>query len=133
MRPSMAVTGESEDPPLRQGLDTDSAPVVRVASEALASLGAAGDRQVIARAVRIGLWTWPSFTALDAYMCYVAYPDAPFSRFVIYRIVIELVFVAVYRACVREGADAKVLFRLLSICFNAAAVTIAIMAMDLGG
>jgi eukaryotic-like serine/threonine-protein kinase len=130
------VSGGSKDPPLRDvrprdaRLETDSTSVVRVASE---TLGAAADRHVIARAVRIGMWTWPSFTALDAYMCYVAYPDAPFARFVIYRIVIELVFVAVYRACLRDDADAKVLFRLLSLCFNAAAATIAIMAIDLGG
>ena len=141
---SMApLTGGSKDPPLRNGsndpplrdarLDSDSTPVLRIASEAVAALGAAADRHVIARAVRIGLYTWPSFTALDAYMCYVAYPGAPFGRFVIYRIVIELLFVAVYRACLREGADARVLFHLLSICFNAAAVTIAIMAIDLGG
>src|SRR5262245_3413945 len=89
--PLMAVslpplTGGSKDPPVRDArVDTDSTPDLRVASEALAALGAAADRHVIARAMRIGLWTWPSFTALDAYMCYVAYPGAPFSRFVIYR------------------------------------------------
>jgi eukaryotic-like serine/threonine-protein kinase len=126
--------GASQDPPLRNArLDTDATPVLRVASEALAALGAAADRHVIARAMRIGLWTWPSFTALDAYMCYVAYPDAPFLRFVIYRIVVELLFLVVYRACLREDADAKLLFRLLSVCFVVAAVTIAVMAIHLGG
>ena len=115
------------------GLDTDSTPALRVASEALAALGSAADRHVIARAMRIGLWTWPSFTALDAYMCYVAYPGAPFSRFVLYRIAIELLFVAVYRACLRDTADAKVLFRWLSVCFVSAAITIAVMAIHLGG
>jgi len=49
-------TGGSQDPPSRDArLDTDSTPVLRVASEALAALGAAADRHVIARAMRIGL------------------------------------------------------------------------------
>jgi serine/threonine-protein kinase len=134
MAVSFPPTGRSTDQPLRDArLDTDSTPVLRVASEALAALGAAADRHVIARAIRIGLWTWPSFTALDAYMCFVAYPGAPLSRFVIYRIVVELLFVAVYRACLREDADTKVLFRWLSVAFVSAAVTIALMAIHLGG
>ena len=78
---------------VKPGLDTDSVPGLRVASEALASLGAAADRHVIARAMRIALWTWPAFAALDAYMCFVAYPAAPFSRVLTYRIVVELFYV----------------------------------------
>jgi eukaryotic-like serine/threonine-protein kinase len=121
-------------PAVKPGTDTDTSPAtLRVASEALAALGSAADRHVIARAMWIGLWTWPAFTALDAYMCFVAYPRAPFTRFVIYRIVVELLFVGVYRACLRDAADARRLFRWLQVCFGAAAVTVALMAIDLGG
>jgi len=118
---------------VKTDFDTDSTPALRVASEALASFGAAADRHAIARAMKIGLWTWPSFTALDAYMCFVAYPAAPFARFVVYRILVELLFVGVYRACLREDADAKRLFHWLSTCFVTAAFTIAVMAIHLGG
>ena len=40
----------------------------------LTTLSAATDRPVIVRAMRAGLWIWPSFALLDAYMCFVAYP-----------------------------------------------------------
>ena len=83
--------------------------------------------------MRIALWTWPAFTALDAYMCFVAYPGAPFTRFVVYRILVELLFVVVYRACLREDADVRRLFVWLGACFAIAAITISLMAIHLGG
>jgi serine/threonine-protein kinase len=106
---------------------------LRVASEALASLDAAGDRKVVGRAIWIGLWTWPSFTALDAYMCFVAYPGAPFRLFLVYRVLIELLLLGVYRASLRETANVVWLFRLLVVSFGAAALAIALMAIHLGG
>ncbi len=106
---------------------------LRVAPEALVSLDAAGDRKVVGRAIWIGLWTWPSFTALDAYMCFVAYPGAPFWLFLLYRVAIELLLFAVYRASVRETANVTWLFRSLEVSFGAAALTIALMAIHLGG
>ena len=118
---------------VKTGFDSDSTPALRVASEALSSLGAAADRHVIERAMRIALWTWPAFTALDAYMCFVAYPGAPFARFVVYRILVELLFVVVYRACLREDADVRRLFVWLGACFAIAAITISLMAIHLGG
>src|SRR5262245_50460841 len=120
-------------PPAKPLIETDTTPTLRVASEALAALGSAADRHVIARAMWIGLWTWPSFTALDAYMCFVAYPSAPFGRFLLYRVVVEMLFVGVYRACLRETADVRQLFRWLIVCFSAAAFTVALMAIHLGG
>jgi hypothetical protein len=113
--------------------DADRSGTLRVASEALASIDAAADRKVVARAIWIGLWTWPSFTALDAYMCFVAYPDAPFRLFVAYRIAVELIMLAVYRACRSESANVRHLFRGLTVSFSAAAFTIAFMAIHLGG
>jgi len=53
--------------------------------------------------MRVGLWIWPSFTLLDAYVCFVAYRGVPFPLFVAYRVAVELLFVAVYRASVRES------------------------------
>jgi serine/threonine protein kinase len=118
--------------PARTG-DPDRSGTLRVASEGLASLDAAADRRVVARAIWIGLWTWPSFSVLDAYMCFVAYPGAPFTVFVAYRVAIELLFLAVYRASHTETVDVRRLFGWLSISFSAAAFTIALMAVHLGG
>jgi len=102
-------------------------------SVTIANLGEASDRRVVRRALRAGLWIWPSFTTLDAYMCFVAYPGAPFSLFVVYRIVIELGFLGVYRLSLRETSDLGRLFRLQQVMFVATAVTIALMAVHLGG
>jgi serine/threonine-protein kinase len=81
----------------------------------------------------IGLWVWPSYTLLDVFMCFVAYPDAPFRLFVLYRIVVELAFVGVYRASMRGKMRLDRLFLLLNATFVAAAVGIALMAVHLGG
>jgi len=48
----------------------------------------AAARRSVARAMWIGAWIWPSYTLLDVYMCFVAYPDAPFGLFVFYRVLI---------------------------------------------
>jgi hypothetical protein len=66
-------------------------------------------------------------------MCFVAYPDAPFLLFVFYRVVIELVFLLVYRASLSETVGRERLFRWLSIAYVAPAFTIALMAIHLGG
>ena len=104
----------------------------RIASEAL-HLGATSERLLVQRAIGTGLWVWPSFTALDAYMCFVAFPNAPFRLFLVYRVAIELVFFAVFRASLRETADGRALFRWLSVSFSATAFVIALMAIHLGG
>jgi len=83
--------------------------------------------------MRIGLWTWPSFVILDAYMCFVAYPGAPFGLFVAYRLGLEVVFALVYRASRRDSVDSRVLFQWHSLTFIAAAALIAFMAIHLGG
>jgi tRNA A-37 threonylcarbamoyl transferase component Bud32 len=117
----------------RQARERDRSGTLRVASEALASLDAAADRRVVGRALWIGLWTWPSFTALDWYMCFVAYPQAPFRLFVVYRVIVELLLLAAYRASLSETVNVRRLFRGLTISFSAAAFTIALMAIHLGG
>ena len=91
------------------------------------------DRRTVMRAMRTGLWVWPAFTVLDAYMCFVAYPAAPFSLFVVYRVVVELVFLGVYRASRREGADASRLLGWSNVTFGLAAIGISLMAINLGG
>jgi serine/threonine-protein kinase len=113
--------------------DAPHSGTLRVASEALAGLDAAADRTVVGRAIWIGLWTWPSFTALDAYMCFVAYPGAPFAVFLVYRVLIELLLFGVYQASRRETTNVAWLFRLLQVAFGAAALAIALMAIHLGG
>lgn len=113
-----------------RGVTSDT---LRVASEAVANLSGGTDRRVIARAMWTGLWTWPAFALLDAYMCFVAYPAAPFRVFLVYRIVIELLFVLGYRASLREDVGVIGLFRWQSLTFIATALTIALMAIHLGG
>jgi serine/threonine-protein kinase len=83
--------------------------------------------------MQVGLVVWPLFAILDAYMCFVAYPGAPFLLFVFYRVVIELVFLLVYRASFRETIGRERLFRWLSLAYIAPAFTIALMAIHLGG
>jgi serine/threonine-protein kinase len=104
----------------------------RIASEAVAHLGGT-DRRVVERAMQVGLVVWPLFAILDAYMSFVAYPGAPFLLFVFYRIVIELVFLFVYRVSLRETVGRVRLFRWLSLAYMAPAFTIALMAIPLGG
>lgn len=90
-------------------------------------------RRTVRRAMRTGLWVWPAFTVLDVYMCFVAYPGARFWLFVIYRVLVELVFLGVYRASRRRDANVRRLFAWLNMSFGMAAIAISLMAIDLGG
>ena len=90
-------------------------------------------RRTVARAMRIGLYIWPSFTVLDAFMCFVAYPDAPFWLFLVYRVVVGLAFYGVYRASQHATMPVTRLFWLQNVAYGLAAITIAIMAVHLGG
>jgi serine/threonine-protein kinase len=88
---------------------------------------------MITRSMRIGMWVWPSFTIVDAWMCFVAYPGAPFPLFVAYRVLMELGLIAVYRASKRPEVSVRVLYLAQNVSFTAIAVTIALMATSLGG
>jgi serine/threonine-protein kinase len=81
----------------------------------------------------IGLWVWPAFVLLDVYMCFVAFPDAPFGLFVAYRIAVELVLYLVYRASLRPDAALRKLYWCLNVAYGTAALGIALMAVHLGG
>ena len=90
-------------------------------------------RRAVMRSMRIGMWVWPIFTVVDAWMCFVAYPGAPFGLFVAYRIVIEIAMVQVYRASRKPEVSVDTLRIAQNLSFTAAAVTIALMATSLGG
>ena len=90
-------------------------------------------RRTVTRAMKIGLWVWPSYTLLDVYMCFVAYPGAPFPLFLLYRLIVEIGFVGVYRATLKGTVKLERLFWLQNGAFVAAAVGIALMAVHLGG
>lgn len=90
-------------------------------------------RRTVARAMKAGMWLWPSFVVLDAFMCFVAYPNASFSRLLVYRMVVELAFLGVYRASLRGKLELKMLFWLQNMCYSLAALAIAVMAIELGG
>lgn len=106
----------------------NGAPVVAAADSEQESA-----RRTVRRAMWVGLWVWPAFTVLDVYMCFVAYPRARFSLFILYRVLVEAVFVAVYRASRRPGAEIKRLFAWQNITFGTAAIGISMMAIELGG
>ncbi len=50
--------------------------------------------------MRPGIWIWPAFALLDAYICFVAYPGT-LALFMVYRVVVWLAFLVVYRASLR--------------------------------
>ena len=108
-----------------------ASPTLPVAS--IAELQTEARRRVVARAMRIGLWAWPSFVLLDAWMCFVAFPGAPFGLFVLYRIVIALVLFGVYRASRRAGVPILWLVVAQNVAYALAALAIALMAIHLGG
>jgi eukaryotic-like serine/threonine-protein kinase len=91
------------------------------------------ERRLVQRAMRISVWVWPSFTALDAFMCFVVYPDAPFGRFVVYRLVVELLLFSGFVLSFRPGVALAWLSVIQEVTFFAAAVFVSIMALDLGG
>jgi len=94
---------------------------------------AEGRRRTIARSMLIGMWIWPSFVIVDAWMCFVAYAGAPFSTFLVIRVAVELLLVVVYRASRKPGQSLRVLTLGQNVAYSAAAVGIALMAMWLGG
>ena len=96
-------------------------------------LDAEAQRRVVRRAMRIGMWVWPSFALLDAWMCFVAYPGAPFILFLVYRLAVELGFVLLFRATARPEVPVERLSYGQDLCFGAAALGVALMAVHLGG
>lgn len=92
-----------------------------------------GLRHAVRRATWIGLWVWPSFALLDAYMAFVAFPGAPFPLFVLGRVLVEAVLVGVYLASRKPAFPVGLLARLQNLSFLLAAACIALMAISLGG
>lgn len=105
----------------------------QVVAESAANLGGGTPRQIMARTTIAGLWIWPVFILLDAFMCFVAYPGAPFPLFVAYRAAIQVALIVIYRAGSREDADADRVLYWQSWVYTAAAVVVALMAIHLGG
>jgi eukaryotic-like serine/threonine-protein kinase len=90
-------------------------------------------RHSVRRATWIGLWVWPSFALLDAYMCYVAFPGAPFPLFIVGRVLVEVTLLSVYWGSRRPAMPVTTLARLQRGSFVLAALCIALMAVPLGG
>ena len=90
-------------------------------------------RHTVRRAMWIGLWIWPSFTLLDVYMCFVAFPAAPFRYFVVARVLIEGVLFAVYAGTRRKSMPVGRLVAAQDVAFVLVALTISVMAIPLGG
>jgi hypothetical protein len=90
-------------------------------------------RRATARALRIGLWVWPSFFLLDVYMAKVVFPGAPLGSFAAYRVVEEALLLLVYLVAERPSVPAGVVRVLNSLAYVLAATLIAVMAIALGG
>jgi serine/threonine-protein kinase len=88
---------------------------------------------MVARSMRSGLVIWPAFIPVDAWMCFVAYPGAPFGVFLVYRVAVELGLLWVVRASRRPEVSALTLRVGQNVSFTAAAIAIAVMATSLGG
>ena len=91
-----------------------------------------GLRHAVRRATRIGLWVWPSFTLLDAYMCFVVFPGAPFQLFVAGRVAVEAALLKVYWSSQQRTVPARILARFQNASFILAAACISLMAVPLG-
>ena len=83
--------------------------------------------------MRIGLWTWPAFVVVDAWMCFVAFPGAPFGLFVACRVAVEAVMAAVYLATFTHRVGLRVVLAGQNLAYGVAAAAIAVMAVPLGG
>ena len=90
-------------------------------------------RHTVRRAMWIGLWIWPSFALLDAYMCFVAFPAAPFRYFVVGRVLMEGVLFSVYAASWRKDMPPSLLAAGQDMAFFLVALSISLMAVPLGG
>ena len=89
-------------------------------------------RHAVRRATWIGLWVWPSFTLLDAYMCFVAFPGASFVLFLVGRVVVEAALLGVYWGSRQPAVEVGFLARCQNASFILAAICIALMAIPLG-
>lgn len=90
-------------------------------------------RRQVRRAMLIGTWVWPAFIVTDAWMCFVAFPGAPFREFIALRVVVELSLLGAYRATFRPLVSIGTLTRWQDISFALAATAISLMATRLGG
>ena len=90
-------------------------------------------RRTVRRTMFLGLWIWPLFTLLDAYMCFVLYPSAPFPLFIAYRAGLEAFILWVYRSALRPDADVVVLERCQNLAFFLAVLAVALMAIHFDG
>jgi hypothetical protein len=97
------------------------------------SLAADARRRIVTRATLIGLWVWPLFVIVDAWAAFVAYPGAPFRVFLVYRAIVEAILVSTYLASRRRGASVHILAGAQNLAFAAAAIAVALMAIELGG
>lgn len=138
----LAVPGEEQPTVLLEGKYSTSAETPQTTPASASKIESTtpttgsdfeAERRTIRRAMRIGLWVWPAFTALDAYMCIVLYPDAPFALFVVYRFVVELVLFAGYRATLHPEVRLEWLVQGQHVAYFLAAFFISLMAIHLGG
>jgi len=102
-------------------------------TRALAESREESKRRSIRRVLRLGLWIWPSFALLDAYMCTALYPDAPFRLFLAYRLGVEGILLAVHWLSQRTDIPVRRIAAAQAASFVLAALCIALMGLHLGG
>ncbi|HRI65168.1 MAG TPA: serine/threonine-protein kinase [Polyangium sp.] len=96
---------------------------------------AAGDesqRLEIRRAMKLAVWSWPTFTLLDIYMVGILYPATPVWHFISLRLVEEVFLVIVYFFSFRPNVRLSSMIALNNTAFITASLFIALMAFDFG-
>lgn len=91
------------------------------------------ERRSVRRAMTIGAFVWPAFFLADLYLGLVVYPGAPLALYALFRLLGELVILAVYQTCLRPDITSRRLKSANAFACTLCSVLISIMALRFGG
>lgn len=113
-------------------VETSRAPIAAI-NTSRAIIDAENQRHAILRAMTLGVWVWPLFIAVDVFMQLAFYPEAPTWHYLALRFVEEGILLYVYWLARAPRGSAAALSKAQNLAFSAAALFIALMALDFGG
>jgi len=91
------------------------------------------DQLAVQRLTRLGMVAWPAFVLLDLYMVFAVYPHAPLWPFLAYRVVGEVMMVALLSFSLSPRTSPSLLRALNGIMATACSALISLMALHIGG